>query len=125
MLVAMARAQDPAPVPGRQQDANAIQVASPLPLDLTHRPGTATNRMSLADIRSAAPATDASLNARSPRRLTAAMAAAANVGVLQSGVARTKEALVECQRGDYPGGGQGVLSLPFARPAARTDHCWR
>ena len=58
-------------------------------------------------------------------RLAASMAAAANVDALQAGVERTKEALVECRRGDYPGGGQGVLSLPFARPSARTDHCWR
>jgi hypothetical protein len=59
------------------------------------------------------------------RSLATAIHQAAVVGVLEAGVAAAKEALVECQKGEYPGGGMGSLSFPFGRVGAITDHCRR
>lgn len=62
----------------------------------------------------------------SPRRgLAEAIALAAPPGLLQAGFDAAKQAIVDCQRGDYPGGGLGLLSLPFGTAHARTDHCFR
>jgi hypothetical protein len=61
----------------------------------------------------------------SRRPLAKSIAAAANRGLVESGVDAAKAALIERQRDAYPGGGMGLLSMPFARPSARTDHCFR
>ena len=53
------------------------------------------------------------------------MASGAHRGLLESGIETAKEALLECQKGDYPGGGMGLLSMPLGRPSSRTDHCFR
>jgi hypothetical protein len=53
------------------------------------------------------------------------IASAAHRSLIQSGVETAKEALIECQRGDYPGGGMGLRSMPIGRPESRTDHCFR
>ncbi len=58
-------------------------------------------------------------------RLSASIAAAARPGWIERGVEGSREALLECNKGDYPGGGMGLMSLPFARPSALTDHCRR
>jgi hypothetical protein len=61
----------------------------------------------------------------SPSRLSAGIAAAAKVSLSELGISAASEAILECLKGDYPGGGMGPLSLPFARVSARTDHCRR
>jgi hypothetical protein len=58
-------------------------------------------------------------------RLAKSLAAAGTQSFVQSGIESSKEALRECRRGDYPGGGSGLLSMPFGRPQSRTDHCFR
>ena len=58
-------------------------------------------------------------------RFAAAIAASAHHGLIDDGVAVARQALLECQHGDYPGGGAGVLSMPFGRPESRTGHCFR
>jgi hypothetical protein len=59
------------------------------------------------------------------RNLGASIAATAKAGVVEQGVATAKEAIQSCQKGDYPGGGMGLLSLPSGRESARTGHCQR
>ena len=56
-------------------------------------------------------------------KLASSIAAAATVDILQLGTAIAKQAVLDCMNGDYPGGGMGLLSMPLARPTARTDHC--
>ena len=58
-------------------------------------------------------------------KLTKSIAMAAKRSLAQSGVEVAKEAILECQKGDYPGGGMGLLSMPLGRPSSRTDHCFR
>ena len=69
----------------------------------------------------------ANMTSSGPRadRWAKSIASSANRGLTQRGVETAKEALIECQRGDYPGGGVGLLSMPIGRPASRTDHCFR
>lgn len=57
--------------------------------------------------------------------LAKSMAASARESLMDLGVNAARQALIECQKGDYPGGGMGLLSLPFQRPEAQTDHCRR
>ena len=52
------------------------------------------------------------------------ISSAADRGLIQTGVEASKEAILECQKGDYPGGGTGLLSMPLGRPSSRTDHCF-
>ncbi len=56
-------------------------------------------------------------------KLASSIAAAGTVDILQRGTAIAKQAVLDCLNGDYPGGGMGLLSMPTARPTARTDHC--
>jgi hypothetical protein len=63
--------------------------------------------------------------ASSEARLGFAVAASARQSIAEQGVAAARQALLDCQKGDYPGGGMGVLSMPFQRPSAITDHCRR
>ncbi len=58
-------------------------------------------------------------------RLARGIASAYHPGLIELGVKASKDALLECQKGDYPGGGIGLLSMPLARPNAVTDHCRR
>ena len=58
-------------------------------------------------------------------RLARSIEAAGHTGFIEQGVKASKEALLECQKGDYPGGGMGLMSMPLARPNAVTDHCRR
>jgi hypothetical protein len=58
-------------------------------------------------------------------RLARGIASASVPGLIELGVKASKDALLECQKGDYPGGGMGLLSMPLARPNAVTDHCRR
>ena len=71
------------------------------------------------------PVVPPSLNENPESRLAKSFAAAGTQSFLQSGIESSIEALRECQRGDYPGGGSGLLSMPFGRPQSRTDHCFR
>jgi hypothetical protein len=48
---------------------------------------------------------------------------AAKVGLLDQGVEASREALLDCQKGDYPGGGLGLLSLPFGQVTEQSHHC--
>jgi hypothetical protein len=54
---------------------------------------------------------------------SSALANAAKISIIEQGVNTSKQALLDCQKGEYPGGGMGVLSLPHGRPSAITDHC--
>ena len=56
-------------------------------------------------------------------KMASSIAAAGTVDILQRGTAIAKQAVLDCLNGDYPGGGMGLLSMPTARPRARTDHC--
>ena len=56
-------------------------------------------------------------------KLASSIAAAGTVDILQRGTAIARQAVLDCLNGDYPGGGMGLLSMPTARPTARTDHC--
>ena len=58
-------------------------------------------------------------------KLAASIAAAGNDGLLRHGTNIAKQALLDCQSGDYPGGGMGTLSLPDGRAESRTAHCRR
>ena len=58
-------------------------------------------------------------------RMAKAIAASAHIGILEQGIASAQQALIDCQKGDYPGGGMGLLSMPYFRPSAITDHCRR
>ena len=66
-----------------------------------------------------------STSAMNSHKLGASIASAASIGILQRGTDIATEALLECQKGSYRGGGMGALSMPFGRPESRTDHCWR
>ena len=59
------------------------------------------------------------------KSLSRSMASAAKVSLLEQGVEASRQALIDCQKGDYPGGGAGLLSMPFANASAQTDHCRR
>jgi hypothetical protein len=59
------------------------------------------------------------------RNLGASIAGTAKAGVVEQGVTTAKEAIEGCLKGDYPGGGMGLLSLPSGRESARTSHCQR
>ena len=62
--------------------------------------------------------------ALSPRQsLANSIARSARRSVIERGTQTAKEAVLDCLKGDYPGGGMGLLSLPFGRSSARTDHC--
>ena len=54
-----------------------------------------------------------------------AISRSAKQSISEQGVATAKQALLDCQKGDYPGGGLGILSMPYQRPNAITDHCHR
>ena len=58
-------------------------------------------------------------------KLAASITAAGNDGLLRHGTNIAKRALLDCQSGDYPGGGIGTLSLPDGRAESRTAHCRR
>jgi len=58
-------------------------------------------------------------------KLALSIASAANQSFVQSSIEVAKEAILGCQKGDYPGGGMGLLSMPLGRPSSRTDHCFR
>jgi hypothetical protein len=58
-------------------------------------------------------------------KLGTSIALTARAGIVEQGVATAKEAIQSCQKGDYPGGGLGLLSLPSGRESARTAHCQR
>ena len=58
-------------------------------------------------------------------RLVQAISQSAMVSIAEHGIAAARQALLDCQKGDYPGGGMGIMSLPFQRPSAATDHCRR
>jgi hypothetical protein len=57
--------------------------------------------------------------------LAAAMTGTARQSITQAGTEAATQALLDCQKGDYPGGGMGSLSLPSHRASARADHCFR
>jgi len=94
-----------------------------------------TNKASQAPIEIIIPHPAAPLNAMRFVGLTSfesqsekfakSMSSAANRGLIQSGIEASKEAILECQKGDDPGGGTGLLSMPVGRPSSRTDHCFR
>ena len=56
-------------------------------------------------------------------KLASSIAAASTPDIVQRGTAISKQAVLDCLKGDYPGGGMGSLSMPFGRPNALTDHC--
>lgn len=55
--------------------------------------------------------------------LGSAIARAGKIDLMQQGIEASRQAILECIKGDYPGGGLGLASMPLARPTARTDHC--
>ena len=59
------------------------------------------------------------------KSLSQSMTSAARVSLLEQGVETSRQALIDCQKGDYPGGGMGLLSMSFANASAQTDHCRR
>lgn len=98
------------------QDAPPAQPAlTPIEIGAPSRPSNASAR-SVGVITS---------SERGGYRLARSMASAASRGVVQSGIEIAKESILECQKGDYPGGGMGLLSMPMGRPASRIDHCFR
>jgi hypothetical protein len=56
-------------------------------------------------------------------KLASAIAAAGTVDIVQRGTAIARQAVLDCLKGEYPGGGMGSLSMPLLRPTALTDHC--
>lgn len=55
--------------------------------------------------------------------LARSIARAASESIVELGTATAKQAVLDCLKGEYPGGGMGSLSLPFGRAAVQTDHC--
>ena len=55
--------------------------------------------------------------------LADSIARATRRSLIDLGTETAKEAVLDCLKGDYPGGGMGLLSLPFGRASAHTDHC--
>jgi hypothetical protein len=68
------------------------------------------------------PVRGASKEGASPS-LSKEISEAAKVGLLDQGVEASREALLDCQKGDYPGGGLGLLSLPFGQVTEQSHHC--
>jgi hypothetical protein len=58
-------------------------------------------------------------------RLRVSIAASAKASLVEQGIGTAIEAIQDCLKGDYPGGGMGSLSFPLGQPSARTDHCYR
>jgi len=57
--------------------------------------------------------------------LAKAISASAHASLIDLGVSTARQALIDCQKGDYPGGGMGLQSLPTQQPEAQSDHCRR
>jgi len=55
----------------------------------------------------------------------ASVAAAARAGLLTLGVAASRQAWLDYQAGDYPGGGMVSLTFLSGKSRARADHCLR
>ena len=55
--------------------------------------------------------------------LADSIARATRRSLIDLGTEAAKEAVLDCLKGDYPAGGMGLLSLPFGRASAHTDHC--
>ena len=56
-------------------------------------------------------------------KLAKSISSAATLSLVELGTSTARQALQDCLKGEYPGGGMGVLSLPQGRPSATTDHC--
>ena len=49
----------------------------------------------------------------------------AHISLIDQGTAISEQALIDCQKGDYPGGGMGLLSIATMKPSAHAEHCRR
>jgi hypothetical protein len=58
-------------------------------------------------------------------RLERAIQASAAKSVWELGIATSRQALVDCQAGSYPGANFGPLGSAQSRPEAQPDHCRR
>jgi len=74
---------------------------------------------------SPAPQVESGRIAAAPASLARSIALTAKVSLIEQGIEASPQALIDCQKGDYPGGGMGLLSLPFQNASAQTDHCRR
>ena len=74
---------------------------------------------------STAPASEFKITPARDTGLVRSIKASAAVGLVELGTAAAKEAIIDCQKGDYPGGGMGLLSLPFGAGGVIADHCRR
>jgi hypothetical protein len=57
--------------------------------------------------------------------LQAAVVRSSKPGWYQEAIQASIDAVVDCQKGDHPGGGMGVFSIATLRPASPSDHCRR
>jgi hypothetical protein len=57
--------------------------------------------------------------------LEMAIAKAGRKSWYDEGIRASIDAVAECQRGDHPGGGMGLLSIATMRPSSPSDHCRR
>ena len=132
-LVAAALAQEAAGLP----DASRLEVAEPVAepvanqaLDLQAQPlawrlTRPALSLGLAPTGAVWPLPVSTNPSSAADSLARAVAQSAQAGWLERGVATAKEALAECIKGDYPGGGMGLFSMPYLRPSATADHCRR
>lgn len=92
-------------------------------VDVGARPALAWDARIFLDASSKRVSGEAVRAADRPDRFAAAIASAGNAGFVEEGTAGSRQAILECNKGDYPGGGMGLLSLPQGRPSATGDHC--
>ena len=59
------------------------------------------------------------------KALVIALAKAGRTRWYEHGIQASIDAVAECQRGDHPGGGMGLLSIATMRPSSPSDHCRR
>ena len=69
---------------------------------------------------SLAPHVESGRIAAAPASLARSIALTAHVSLIDQGIEASRQALIDCQKGDYPGGGMGLLSLPFQNASAQT-----
>ena len=103
--------------------ASSLAVAEPLAIP------TAVAPRAPLDLRlppsAALPIRPVDLDAPWRKSLSKSMTSAAKVSVLEQGIEASRQALIDCQKGDYSGGGMGLLSMPFQAASAQSDHCRR
>ena len=103
--------------------ASSLAVAEPLPMPTTVAPKAPLNlRLPSSAWLPTGPVDRDALQRNS---LSKSMTSAAKVSLLEQGIEASRQALIDCQKGDYSSGGMGLLSMPFQAAAAQGDHCRR